>query len=108
MSVRPSSEDLHPKTGARFVFDLEPGDPEQAGQAGQAGQGPRYAVMIYLPGTEQWSGNLAWVDGRAQLDPAADQPATDREPWVWACAELLKLARVLHRDPKPHMVRWRG
>lgn len=98
--VQPSSKDLHPTTGARFVFDRE----SNAGPD----QGPRYLVTIYLPGTEQWSGRLAWVDGRAQLEPDEGQDAPDREPLTWAAAELLKLARVLHRDPKQHMVRWRA
>ncbi|PRQ08424.1 hypothetical protein [Enhygromyxa salina] len=98
MNPRSSSQDLHPSTGARFVFEREPS---------AAPDSPRYLVTIYLPGTERWSGRLEWVDGRAKLDPTTE-PAPDREPWPWALAEALKLARVLHRDPKPHMVRWRG
>jgi hypothetical protein len=99
--VQPSSKDLHPATGARFVFDRESG----------SGPALAYVVTIYLPGTERWSGRLTWVDGRAQLDPEAGQATRDGEPctsWTWAFAEALKLARVLHRDPKQHMVRWRG
>ncbi|KIG17111.1 hypothetical protein DB30_03708 [Enhygromyxa salina] len=101
MNAPSSSQDLHPTTGARFVFDREPeSEPEQA---------PRYLVTIYLPGTQRWSGQLTWVDGRASLAPTAPGVAApDSEPWPWALAEALKLARVLHRDPKQHMVRWRG
>ena len=97
MNMQPSSSDLHPATGARFVFDREPDTQEQ----------PRYLVTIYLPGTEQWTGRLTWSEGRAQLDPS-EGPAPGHEPWPWALAEALKLARVLHRDPKQHMHRWRG
>lgn len=96
--IQPSSSDLHPTTGARFVFDRESDSTDVVA----------YLVTIYLPGTELWSGRLTWIDGRAQLDPDEGQATPDREPWPWAFAEALKLARVLHRDPKPHMLRWRG
>jgi hypothetical protein len=89
---QPSSRDLHPKTGARFVFD-------------RIASEPAYTVAIYLPEARHWSGTLRWLDGRAELEPAA--PSGDAE-LEWAHAEALKLARVLHRDPKPHMLRWRS
>ena len=91
--TEPSSRDLHPKTGARFVFDRLESEPE-----------PAYEVTIHLPEGRRWTGTLRWLEGRASLEPAA--PAD--EEIGWAHAEALKLARVLHRDPRPHMVRWRG
>ncbi|PRQ04144.1 hypothetical protein ENSA5_10340 [Enhygromyxa salina] len=94
--MEPSSRDLHPRTGARFVFDRAPGE------------SPRYAVTIYLPGTERWSGRLSWIDERAELEPDQGQAPVNAEPYTWAHAEALKLARVLHRAPRQHMVRWRG
>lgn len=91
--MRPSSGDLHPETGARFVFD-------------RAGDG--YAVVIYLPDEQRWSGQLSWDDGVAVLEPDEGQPSPTSEPFAWAHAEALKLARTLRRTPKQHMVRWRG
>ena len=86
--MQPSSQDLHPRTGARFVFDKLDDD-------------PRYAVVVYLPEAISWRGELGWVEGKASLSGGEDAPAWTRE-------EALKLARVLRRDAKDHMVRWRG
>jgi hypothetical protein len=86
MSELSSSRDLHPDSGARFVFE-------------RMGAELRYHVHVYLP--EQRS----WIEGRARV--LGPEPAGD-ERLEWARAELLKLARVLHRDPKPRLVRWRG
>jgi len=98
MVTEPSSRDLHPKTGARFVFDRLSSEAE-----------PVYAVVIHLPAARRWAGTLRWANGHAQLVANADQPALDADDVQrWATAEALKLARVLHRDPKPHMLRWRG
>lgn len=106
--MEPSSRDLHPQTGARFVFDRD-------NRTNTKTEPPRYRVTIYLPDRVRWSGQLAWVEGSAQLAPQADpeaeaeaDPDPDPEQLRWARAEALKLARVLRRDPKPHMVRWRG
>jgi hypothetical protein len=88
----PSSQDLHPSTGARFCFDRIESEPE-----------PAYDVVIFLPEAKRWSGTLRWIDGRAELEPALAA-----EEFAWAYAEALKLARVLHRDPKQHMLRWRS
>lgn len=92
MSALSSSHDLHPDTGARFVFE-------------RIGDELRYQVHVYLPAQRSWSGELDWVEGRARV--LGPEPAGD-ESLEWAHAELLKLARVLHRDPKPRLVRWRG
>ena len=93
----PSSRDLHPQTGARFVFDRLASEPELT-----------YTVAIYLPEARRWTGTLRWLDGRATLEPSAGEPSAGDPELEWAHAEALKLARVLHRDPKPHMIRWRG
>lgn len=90
----PSSQDLHPTTGARFAF-------ERIGDAPE----PSYGVAIHFPEGRTWLGKLEWIDGRAKLEPA---PEPDDSELVWAHAEALKLARVLHRDPRAHMLRWRG
>lgn len=92
--TEPSSRDLHPTSGARFAFD----------RIGEAPE-PSYEVRIYLPEDRTWLGKLEWVEGRAALEPS---PTPDDAELVWAHAEALKLARVLHRDPRPHMLRWRG
>jgi hypothetical protein len=93
----PSSHDLHPQTGARFVFDRIASEPE-----------PAYTVTIYLPESRRWTGTLRWIDARAELEPTLSGSGPEQEQLAWAHAEALKLARVLHRDPKPHMLRWRG
>lgn len=90
----PSSRDLHPTTGARFAFDRITHAPE-----------PSYDVVIYLPEGRTWQGKLEWIAGRATLEPV---PEPEQGELVWAHAEALKLARVLHRDPRQHMLRWRG
>lgn len=92
MSTLSSSRDLHPDNGARFVFE-------------RAGEELRYRVDIYLPAQRSWSGELSWIDGHAHV--SGPEWAGD-EQLEWAQAELIKLARVLHRDPKPRLVRWRG
>jgi len=92
--MEPSSRDLHPRTGARFAFERQGEDAP-----------PTYRVTIYLPEGQTWTGALTWIDARATLEPA---PAGTDATLDWAHAEALKLARVLHRDPRPYMLRWRG
>ena len=101
--MQPSSKDLHPKTGARFVFDRM--------EDAEAEVGDRYRVVLYLPEGRTWSGRLHWDEaGAATLEPEStdSQASPDDEALTWARAETLKLARVLRRAPKAHMVRWRG
>jgi hypothetical protein len=87
--TRSSGADLHPATGGRFVFEREPGEP------------PRYRVDVFLPEKGHVACGLEWdAAGIARLDP---EP-TD----AWVLGEVTKLARVLHRDPKARLVRWRG
>lgn len=95
MSELSSSRDLHPSSGGRFVFE-------------QLDATPRYRVTVHLPAGRSVEAELAWVEGQAELRPAI-APATPTDPELaWAQTEALKLARVLHRDPKPRLVRWRG
>ena len=87
--TRSSGDDLHPATGGRFVFEREAGD------------APRYRVDVFLPARAHVACVLDWdVGGIARLDP---EP-TD----AWVLGEITKLARVLHRDPKARLTRWRG
>ncbi len=84
-----SSALLHPETGARFVFDRVSEQP------------PRYRVAVYLPEFRTFACTLEWDDrGAARLDP---EPSD-----AWVAGEVTKLARVLHRDPKLRLTRWRG
>ncbi len=89
----PSSQDLHPKSGARFVFDRLETEP------------PSYSLAVYLPGDATLQARLDWnAEGQARLHPV-DGPQT----WTdWAHEEALKLARVLKRTPKSRLTRWRG
>jgi hypothetical protein len=91
--AQPSSADLHPKTGARFVFE-------------RRGEALCYDVMIYLPAGRSWGGALQWRDGRSVI---ADEPGAEAvdDALRWALAEAHKLARVLHREPKAKLSRWR-
>lgn len=87
--IRSSGADLHPATGGRFVFEREPGE------------SPRYRVLVFLPDDVRVACMLDWdASGTLRLDP---EP-TD----AWVAGEITKLARVLHRDPKARLVRWRG
>ncbi len=92
MTELSSSRDLHPEGGGRFVFE-------------RVGDELRYRVSVYLPEQRSWSGELDWVEGQARV--LGSEPEGDAQ-LEWARAELLKLARVLHREPKPRLVRWRG
>jgi hypothetical protein len=90
-----SSADLHPETGGRFVFERRAEAPA------------RYDVAVYLPRQRSIRCTLEWdEDGAVRVDPEPSpvQDATD----AWAMAEILKLARILHRDPKARLTRWRG
>ncbi len=87
--IRSSGADLHPATGARFVFEREPGD------------APRYRVGVFLPEQVRVECVLTWdASGAARLDPEPND--------AWVAGEITKLARVLHRDPKARLTRWRG
>jgi hypothetical protein len=83
-----TSDDLHPETGGRFVFEREQEQP------------PRYRLRVYLPAGESLASAVSWQESRACFEPPL--------PPGWAADEAIKLARVLHRDPQRKLVRWRG
>lgn len=86
-----SSQDLHPSAGARFVFERE-------------GEALRYRFIVYLPGTAQHTGTLDWDgEGKANIEI---EPAPAGEV-AWIVEGAAKLARVLKRDPKAKLIRWR-
>lgn len=97
--MQPSSADLHPKSGARFVFTLR-GEGE--------GEAPCYDLEIYLPAGRDWRGELRWQDGRSVIVDEPTGPEQGDEELRRALVEAHKLARVLHRDPKPKLSRWRA
>ncbi len=83
-----SSEGLHPKQGARFVFTRKDG------------AAPLYQVQVFIADARTLETTLAWgEDGRAYCEP----PLADTR----AQQETLKLARVLGRTPKERLSRWR-
>jgi hypothetical protein len=86
-----SSQDLHPRAGARFVFERE-------------GEALRYQLSIYLPEGRSLAGVLSWGEsGVATVDYGSAPGADD----AWVVDGALKLARVLKRDPKAKLIRWR-
>ncbi len=93
--TQPSSSDLHPKSGARFVFERDSASDVPA----------HYRVHVHLAGGDTWAGSLAWADGKAELVATGSQDV-EREPWVRATA--LALARVLKRKPQQRLLRWRA
>lgn len=88
--VESSSRDLHPTHGGRFVLT----------RVGTGDAPLEYAVAIHLPGGRRLDARLRWVSDQPRLEPALGDP--------WAEAEVLKLARVLRRTPRPSLTRWRG
>lgn len=80
----PTSDDLHPATGARFRFE-------------RRGEGC-YRVEVFLPASS-WSAELDL--GAESLEPEPPEDAG------WTVGEVHKLARVLRRDEKPRLIRWR-
>ncbi|MBL4688866.1 MAG: hypothetical protein JKY37_30025 [Nannocystaceae bacterium] len=94
MNPQSSSQDLHPPTGARFVFARD-----------DEARSPRYALTIYLADGRTIVTTLAWSEGRASL---ADQSADGDETLDWARDQALKLARVLKASGQARLARWRG
>ncbi len=83
--VTSSSDDLHPKSGARFLLTRDDG---------------HYRVEVFLPEGRALRCTLAWDEqGHARLDPPLSHSG--------AHEEVLKLARVLRRSPKARLTRWR-
>ena len=82
-----SSLNLHPKTGARYVFERD-------------GQRESYSIEVYAAGGARFSGVLRWTDdGAAVLEPTPSEPGVQ--------TELLKLARVVKRTRQARLTRWR-
>lgn len=87
--MQSSSADLHPTSGARFVCLRTATSPLS------------YAVEVWLPAPARLQTVLSWdAAGHASIAPPLDD--------AWAQAELVKLARVLHRDGRERLTRWRG
>ena len=86
-SLRPSSSDLHPTSGGRFVFER------------QADADHRYDVGVYLPGGVELHGvlSVAGEEEGVQVD------TEDR----WVLDQIEKLSRVLRRTNQRRVVRWR-
>jgi len=85
----PSSQELHPATGARFVCERLPAPPLA------------YQVVMYLAGGATHRAELRWdAEGQAQALPVCPDP--------WAQTELLKLARALKHSQQQRLTRWRG
>lgn len=83
-----SSQDLHPKQGARFVFHRIDEAPLS------------YRVEVFLPETRRHETTMSWdEDGSPVLAPAVSEAAV-RE-------QLVKLARVLKRTKADRLSRWR-
>ena len=84
--MKPSSDQLHPAQGARFVFTRVDN---------------AYDVEVFVAGGDVVTTQLCWgTDGAASLCPEVDD-STVRE-------QLLKLARVAKRTGQDRLTRWRG
>lgn len=85
----PSSQELHPVTGARFVCERTD-DPELV-----------YRVAVHVAGGLTHHAELRWdAAGQAVAAPACAE--------AWVQNELIKLARVLKHSQQPRLTRWRG
>ena len=92
-----SSQDMHPTAGGRFVFERQADNP------------PSYKVTAYLPNARTVVASLHWdAEGNAQLSSWTDPTGTTIPDEPWVVDQAYKLARVLKRDPKPKLTRWRG
>lgn len=89
MADAPSSHELHPVAGARFVC-------EQV-----EGQALVYRVVVYVAGGLTHHAELRW-------DAAGHASAAPECADAWVQAELLKLARVLKHSQQARLTRWRG
>lgn len=79
---------MHPTSGARFVFERVTEAPLS------------YRVAVYLPGGRDHRCMLGWNEsGALELDPLPTEAAV--------VGELVKLARVLRREAKSRVIRWR-
>jgi len=86
----PSSRDLHPERGARFVFVRTSAEPL------------RYRLEVHGADGGSHAGLLEWDHaGSVKLDVEPPLPAA-------AAEEAAKLARVLRRTAQGRLHRWRG
>ena len=85
----PSSQELHPVSGARFICERT------------EAVTPSYRISVYVAGGATLQAELSWdPEGQAQVAPPLADP--------WAQAELIKLARVLKHSQQQRLTRWRG
>lgn len=87
-AVEPSSADLHPHDGARYVFERINPDVLQ------------YEVAVYLPAGESYRGRVGWGEAGGLLLELDCEHA-------WVRIECEKLARVVKRTGKARLSRWR-
>jgi len=87
-SLEPSSSDLHPSSGGRFVFER------------QADATTRYDIGVYLPSGVEIRGVMSLSEENdSVLEVDTDDP--------WVLEQLRKLSRVLRRTRQQRIVRWR-
>lgn len=93
--VNPSSDSLHPSSGARFALTRIGTEQPDAAQGALA-----YEVQVYVSGGVTLQGLLSFSEsGAAQLQ-GLDQAH-------WAFQETLKLARVVKKSQVGSLLRWR-
>ena len=85
-AVEPSSANLHPDDGGRFVFE-------------RASDDARYDIQIFLPDGVRHHGALLLTPDGATIELGCDEP--------WVQAEVEKLARVVKRTGQQRLLRWR-
>ena len=84
--MEPSSANLHPDDGGRFVFE-------------RATDGARYEIQIFLPDGVRHEGALVLASDGTTIDLGCEEP--------WVVAEVEKLARVVKRTGQQRLLRWR-
>lgn len=83
--MQPSSDQLHPASGARYVFTR---------------RDDAYEVCVYQAGGATVEATLTWdEDGQPVLNPPVAGEAKE---------QVLKLARVVKRTGQDRLTRWRG
>ena len=63
-----------------------------------------YRVLVYLPESRTAQGRLSWDEAGGATLELEPEPTGDDQ---WIVQGALKLARVLKRDPKVWLSRWR-
>lgn len=93
--VKPSSDSLHPSSGARFALTRIGTEPPDSAQAALA-----YEVKVYV------SGGLT-LQGLLTLPSSGTASLEGMDAEHWAFAETLKLARVVKKSQVSSLLRWR-